>query len=104
MPISVYLKQQDPLQDCAPHETSRRTAVKLLALSVARPVGQNAIQLIPEISWKEAKNLIRYGSVTVQEVEAGTAWSLLPPRDWYYPWTDLPLWMIRGYGRHEFTA
>jgi len=102
--ISVYLKQQDPLQDCAPHETSRTTAVKLLALSVARPVGQNAIQLCGEITWKEAKNLLRYGSVTIQEVEAGMVWSLLPPRDWYYPWTDLPQWMLRAYRLHELVA
>ena len=98
MRISVYLKQQDPLQDCAPHETSRRSAAQLLALSVAHPVGQNAIQLTRAISWKEAKSLIR-GRL----IEPDT-WNLLPPLDWYYPWTDLPQWLIRTYAQHRLVA
>jgi hypothetical protein len=98
MRISVYLKQHDPLQDVAPHETSRRIAVKLLALSVARPVGQNSIQLLREISWKEAKNLLR-GRI----IGSGT-WNLLPPLEWYGPWTNLPRWLIDLYGKHEFAA
>jgi hypothetical protein len=98
MRISVYLKEHDPLQDRAPHETSRYTAAQLLALSVARPVGQNAIQLTRSISWKEAKTLCR------GRILGSGAWNLLPPLDWYYPWTDLPQWLIRIYRQHEATA
>ena len=98
MRISVYLKQHDPLQDIAPHETSRNTAAKLLALSVARPVGQNAIQLLRDMTWKEAKRLVRG-----QLIQPDT-WNLLPPLDWYYPWTDLPRWLIQAYARHELAA
>ncbi len=104
MRISVYLKQHDPLQDCAPHETSRNTASKLLALSVARLVGQNAIQLLTEITWKEAKDLVRPRLIKPGRLIEPDTWNLLPPLDWYYPWTDLPLWMIRAYAQHELAA
>jgi len=50
------------------------------------------------MTWKEAKNLLR--GTTIQP----DTWNLLPPLDWYYPWTDLPLWMIRAYAQHELAA
>lgn len=98
MRISVYLKPQDHLQDCAPHETSRTIAASLLALSVARPVGQNAIQLTRDMTWKEAKRLLKWCPM---ETESS---NLLPPLDWYFPWTDLPLWLIRTYAQHKLAA
>jgi hypothetical protein len=98
MRISVYLKEQDPLQDSASHKSSRGTALCLIAIGVARRVGQNAVQLTRDMTWKEAKNLLR--GTTIQP----DTWNLLPPLDWYYPWTDLPLWMIRAYAQHELAA
>jgi hypothetical protein len=96
MRISVYLKQQDPLVDSTPHETSRRMAAWLVGSCICRPVGQNAIQICSDQSWQDIKNLLRH----TPDVETG----LLPPLDWYYPWTDLPQWLLRCYRRYETTA
>jgi hypothetical protein len=97
MRISVYLKQDELPLASAPHETSKRIALRLLSLSVARPIGKNAIQLTENITWREAKNLVRRRPI---EMEMG----LLPPLDWYFPWTDLPLWLIQVYRQHRMAA
>jgi len=105
MRISVYLKQQDHLVDSAQHKVTRTFAALLLARSIARPVGQNAVQLTTDGSWKEVKNRLK--GVRVSE-DGGrlteTALGLLPPLDWYYPWVSLPEWLLECYRSHEVAA
>jgi len=62
VPISVYSQQQDLSTDPRPkaeHETTRRLAIHIFKAGMARPVGQNAIQLTTALPWPEIKKLAR---------------------------------------------
>ena len=98
MRISVYSKPQDHLVEASAHKVTRTFAALLLIHSIARPIGQNALQLTTDESWREIKNRLK--GVRVSEVELG----LLPPLDWYYPWVGLPEWLLRCYRSHECAA
>lgn len=99
MRISVYLKGQDPLHDETPHTASRDMAAGMVACCLVRPVGQNAVQIVNGMSWKELKSYFRG-----ERVDATMTPHLLPPLDWYMPWTDLPEWLIRCYRHHELVT
>lgn len=99
MRISVYLKEQDYLVTQAAHRTSRSVAYLVIAMGMARVVGQNAIQLSTEATWRELKNKMR--GTDAQITESGEIWALLPPLDFYMPWTDLPLWLLKIYDSHK---
>lgn len=94
MRISVYLKQQDHLTEYPPHATSRNVAFAVVAMGLARVIGQNAIQLSSLAEWRDIKNKIR-----ALRNDSGVYSGLLPPLDFYMPWTDLPYWLHRLYQR-----
>jgi len=58
--FSVYLLDQNPfhLGTVAPHSCTRKIAEWMLQRGVARKTGQNAIQLMRDITWKQAKSLM----------------------------------------------
>lgn len=60
MQFSVYLKSQNAFHigSVAPHSCSRKLADALVLRGIARKVGQNAIQLLRDITWQQAKQLI----------------------------------------------
>jgi hypothetical protein len=62
MSISVYSQQQDlhalPFPP-SEHSTTRRLSIQILKAGMARPVGQNAIQLTTALRWAEIKKLAR---------------------------------------------
>lgn len=60
MQFSVYLLQQDAFNigTVPPHSCSRKNADWFVLRGIARRVGQNAIQLVRDISWKQAKELL----------------------------------------------
>lgn len=82
MEISVYLLKQNHLSDDPAHFSTQRLARLVLIAELAKPVGQNAIQLMVDLSWKEVKLLARQVVMRAQQ-------DLIP---------DLP---IREYPLHE---
>jgi hypothetical protein len=62
MSISVYSQQQDlhalPFPE-SEHTTTRRLSIQILKAGMARPVGQNAIQLTTALPWADIKRLAR---------------------------------------------
>lgn len=60
MSISVYSQQQDLHALPSPeHSTTRRLSIQILKAGMARPIGQNAIQLTTALPWAEIKRLAR---------------------------------------------
>jgi hypothetical protein len=91
MQYSVYLKGQS-LSEEAPHRASRGLATLAVALLMARKVGQNAIQLTRDVSWKDAKRLMRGG------VDPDDTGALNAPGYHTLPYTyPLPYDLLRSY-------
>jgi hypothetical protein len=90
--ISVYLKTQDHLSESPRHEASRQLAALIVSASLARLVGQNAIQLQTVAEWREIKQQFRATSRRAEIPQ------LLPPLPFYGPFVDLPRWLLDCYG------
>lgn len=103
MQFSVYLKEQNPAVDLPQHETSRTWANRILAASLALPVGQNAIHLNVDGSWQDVKNRFRLRTETevvavIIVTNCAEPQGLLPPLSHYLPYNyPLPYAFLRMY-------
>jgi hypothetical protein len=89
--FSVYLKGQSTTEQ-APHRSSRSLANLAVLKRFARQVGQNAIQLTRDISWKEVKRLLRGGA------DPDDSGVLNAPTYHVLPYTyPLPYHMLKSY-------
>lgn len=61
MDISVFVRGQDHLAEPAKHVTSRKWMKLALASHYVRRVGQNAIQIVNDWTWKDVKEYVRTG-------------------------------------------
>jgi hypothetical protein len=92
MDFCLYLKPQNPLSEEPSHSISRTWAKRAISLRVMRQIGQNAVQLTVDRSWKEVKEMIRADVPervirwTVPVMPAGK----LPPREIPGCWFQLP--------------
>jgi hypothetical protein len=91
MQFYVYLKAQS-LSEEAPHRSPRALASMAVTRNMARIVGQNAIQLTRDMSWKEVKRILRGGC------DPDDSGRLNPPTYHTLPYTyPLPLDLLRSY-------
>lgn len=86
MRFSVYLKEQPYLESPASHKCSRDLAVLIIGAFLARQIGQNAIQLTTDESWRAVKDRLRGRPAFREEQDGPTHWEgcdggqLKPPR------------------------
>lgn len=84
MRICVYLKVQDSQVEAAKHRASRDLVALVLGAFLARQIGQNAIQLTTDESWRAVKDRFRakpdFGHEAEGRWEGCDGGQLKPPR------------------------